>query len=79
MADLMSAALVERGPGALRLPKGAQLAYLDGCVLHWRGRKVEADGVGDEVESLMAACYVDAFQSVRAAFFGAMLPLGDGS
>lgn len=47
------------------------LSYLDHAIKRWRVRKLEKE---DEEEKLVAACYVDAFQSVRTSFFGECLP-----
>jgi len=50
--------------------KDAVKEYLDKCIKHWRiGKKITSD---DE-DKLVAACYVDAFQSVRISIFGELL------
>ena len=46
-------------------------SYLDRAIRNWRRRRDTADeGAGDK---FMAACYVDAFQSVRISILGAPL------
>jgi hypothetical protein len=52
-------------------------AYLDRMITHWRKDKVLADSAGDEEGSLVASCYVDAFQSARMSILGALLPNPD--
>jgi hypothetical protein len=49
--------------------------YLDTAIRTWRAKRKEA--AGDERRDLIAACYVDAFQSVRSSIFGSTLPPGE--
>lgn len=49
--------------------------YIDTCIRLWR-RKYR-DSIFDEDERLVAACYVDAYQSVRTSLFGETLPITD--
>lgn len=44
-------------------------AYLDDCIVFWRKEKNTVDG-----DPVMAAYYIDAFQSVRVSLFGELLP-----
>ena len=44
--------------------------YLDMAIRNWRKRKEEAV---DELEEHTAACYIDAFQSVRVSILGELL------
>jgi hypothetical protein len=54
------------------LDKESILGYLDECITTWRlKRRDAAPGSEDE---LMAMCYVDAYQSVRASLFDELLP-----
>ncbi|MFB5761138.1 hypothetical protein [Paenibacillus medicaginis] len=45
--------------------------YLDGAIRKWRMNKASAT---DEWDEHTAACYIDAFQSVRVSVFGETLP-----
>ena len=45
-------------------------AYLDACIINWRNKKKIADNDEDQ---LIAACYVDAFQSARVSLLGELL------
>jgi hypothetical protein len=47
-------------------------AYLDACIINWREKKRLATA---EEDQLIAACYVDAYQSVRSSLLGETLPL----
>lgn len=46
-------------------------AYLDRAIRFWR-KKMSTEQLSPEDE-LMAACYIDAFQSVRRFLFGKLL------
>ena len=46
--------------------------YLDHAITRWR-KRVKDDGNSEE-DTLVAMCYVDAFQSVRVSLFGELLP-----
>lgn len=54
-------------------------AYLDRMIAHWRKAKVLSDAGGDEQGSLIASCYIDAFQSARISILGALLPNPDNA
>lgn len=47
--------------------------HLDACIRLWRERLVRADGT--TVLPLQAASYIDAYQSMRVALFGDILPV----
>lgn len=47
-------------------------AYLDHSITTWRVRR--ASSMTDSKEEMMAACYVDAYQSVRVSMLGEQLP-----
>ena len=63
--------------------------YLDIVITNWRKRKKESEEILKDIRStewsgiagqyeeeiLVASCYIDAFQSVRASLFGELLPL----
>ncbi len=54
--------------------------YLDNAIRRWRIRKADAikmrgDEANPEGETLIAMCYVDAFQSVRTSLFGELLEI----
>ncbi len=57
-------------PKTIPFEKEAVKKYLDSCIKLWREKKKEAS---DAEDRLMAACYVDAFQSVRTSIFGELL------
>ena len=46
--------------------------YLDKCIRYWRGKYKESK---TREERVKAACYIDAFQSVRIFIFGKALPI----
>jgi len=50
------------------------MEYLDRSIKHWRSKKKIALDGGEEKLMTMAACYIDAFQSVRSTIFGELLP-----
>jgi len=45
--------------------------YLDSCIKHWRKKKKESEEESED--SLVAMCYIDAFQSVRMSLFSELL------
>ena len=59
---------------SVEFTKEAVTEYLDGCILHWRDRR---DTAGTTEDRNMAACYVDAFQSVRSSLIGEELSVPD--
>ena len=59
----------------------AAQVYLDKAIGQWRTKLVEARGADqiDMPRADMAACYIDAFQSVRASLLGATLPADEAT
>lgn len=56
------------------------MAYLDKAIEFWRRKRDEAPFTPEGSKlSLMAAHYVDAFQSVRVSLFGDRLPIKEGT
>lgn len=49
--------------------------HIDMMIHHWRGKLRVSDPNSDA--QLRAACYVDAYQSMRSTMFGELLPLDD--
>jgi len=49
--------------------------YLDNAIINWREKR---DNAETEKESLIASCYVDAFQSVRVSILGELLEKNKG-
>lgn len=47
--------------------------YLDTAIRNWRKKRREADETGDEEGSLIASCYVDAYQCVRVSMLDELL------
>jgi len=54
------------------ISKNVLQEYLDNAITKWRIRKNEA--VEGSEDMWIAACYVDAFQSVRVSMLGELLP-----
>ena len=53
------------------IDREAARKYLDGAIRLWRHVR---DSTASPEDELMAACYVDAFQSVRVSLLGELLP-----
>jgi hypothetical protein len=63
--------LLEEIEGAQELTPNQLKAYLDIAIDKWRVKKETATTPNEE---LIAACYVDAYQSVRVSAFGELKP-----
>jgi len=58
------------------ISKNVLQKYLDNAITKWRIRKNES--VEDSEDMWIAACYVDAFQSVRVSMLGELLSTEQG-
>ena len=52
-------------------------AYLDRQIEHWRKAKSMSEAGGDQEGIKSASCYIDAFQNIRIAIIGSLLPHPD--
>jgi hypothetical protein len=57
--------------GTVLITLSIMRSYLERCVGIWRKRRAEAT---NEEDRLVAACYVDAFQSVHISLYGQLVP-----
>lgn len=59
-------------PDTVEFTEEAVKEYLDRNIRHWRASR---DGSSEMYDAQIALHYIDAYQTIRLALFGEMLPL----